>query len=116
MQINEQNRSAGPFAPRSSDALNRARTPEEAAKQFEEILARQFVKTMTDGLFKTSLAGKDAPGWMETYQNTQRDVLADELTKHLVQSGTLRLSDLLLRQWTGAEASPDESTPDRTLP
>ncbi|WP_457651498.1 peptidoglycan hydrolase [Rhodocaloribacter sp.] len=116
MQINEPHHAAGPSGPRPTDDFRRAKTPEEAAKQFEEILARQFVKTMTDGLFKTSLAGEDGPGWMESYQNTQRDVLTDELTKHLVRSGTLRLSDLLLRQWTGAKAETDETTSDGTLP
>ena len=30
----------------------------------------------------------------------QRDILTDTLTDHLVESGALKLSDLLLRQWS----------------
>ena len=82
-----------------------ARTKEEAARQFEEILARQLVASMTQGLFKNSLAGDQAPGWVSSQQDTQRDMLTDTLADHLVDSGALRLSDLLLRKWnTGSEA------------
>ena len=77
----------------------RAKTPEEAARQFETILVRQFVTVMTDGLFKASLSGDDGPGWMKGQQDTQRDIMTDVLTEHLVESGALRISDLLLRQW-----------------
>lgn len=91
-----------------SPAQRRAETPEEAARQFEEILAKQFVKTMTDGLFKTSLAGDDAPGWMGAYGDMQKEALGDELAKHLVDSGTLRISEMLLRQWNRTSAAPDD--------
>ena len=70
---------------------------------------RQFVTTMTDGLFKASLSGDDGPGWMKGQQDAQRDVMADVLTQHLVESGALRISDLLLRQWQRNEAQ-DPST------
>jgi peptidoglycan hydrolase FlgJ len=101
-----------------SPAQKRAQTPVEAARQFEEILAKQFVKSMTDGLFKTSLAGDDAPGWMGAYGDMQKDVLADELAKHLVDSGTLRISEMLLRQWDRASAvqNDDGKEPPSDLP
>ncbi len=60
---------------------------------------RQFVTAMTDGLFKGSLSGDEGPGWMKGQQDAQRDVMTDVLTDHLVESGVLRISDLLLRQW-----------------
>ena len=103
-------------APGSSDAQRPATTPEEAAKQFEEILVRQFVAAMTDGLFKDSLAGEDGPGWMKGQQDTQRDVMTDVLTRHLVESKALRISELLVRRWQGSaaaepstERAPEES-------
>ena len=83
----------------AADKRREAKTPEEAARQFEAILVRQFVTAMTDGLFKASLSGEDGPGWMKGQQDTQRDIMADVLTEHLVESGALRISDLLLRQW-----------------
>ena len=60
---------------------------------------RQFVTTMTDGLFESSLSGDEGPGWMKSQHDTQRDVMTDVLTEHLVESGALRIADLLLRQW-----------------
>ncbi len=100
------NRPATPVQPDN----RRPRSKAEAARQFEEVLVRQFVKTMTDGLFKTSLAGEDGPGWMEGYQQTQRDVLTDELTRHLVERGALHLSDQLLRQWGRTRPDQEIST------
>ncbi len=85
--------------PLSADTQRGAKTPEEAARQFEAILVRQFVKAMTDGLFKGSLSGDEGPGWMKGQQDAQRDVMTDVLTEHLVESGAFRISDLLLRQW-----------------
>jgi len=73
------------------------RTEAEAAEQFEAVLVRQFVQVMTKDLFDSSLAGEGAIGGGQA--DMQRDVLTDTLTDHLVQSGALRLSDLLLRQW-----------------
>lgn len=65
-----------------------SRTPEEAAKQVEEILMRQFVDELTKGLF-------------------ERGVMTDILARFLVDAGTLKLSDHLLRQWGRQEASPE---------
>jgi len=88
----------------------KAHTPEEAAQQFEEILIRQFTQTMTKGLFESSLAGEDGPGWMKGHQSQQQDILAGELAKHLMASGTLRLSELLLRQWNRNDVLPETDT------
>ena len=95
------------------DLRRKATTPEEAAKQFEAILVRQFVATMTDGLFKSGLEGDDGPGWMKGQQDAQRDVLTDVLTEHLVESGALRISDLLVRRWQGNPAADPSAAPDR---
>lgn len=97
--------------PPKADTRRDAKTPEEAAKQFEAILMRQFVASMTDGLFKASLSSDDGPGWMKGQQDMQRDVLTDVLTEHLVESGALRISDLLLRQWrnNAAQEPPPDS-------
>jgi len=90
-----------------------ASTPEEAAKQFEQILVRQFVKAMTDNLFKDNLAGEDGPGWMKGQQDTQRDVMTDVLTQHLVESRALRISDLLVRRWQGISPTDASAAPDQ---
>jgi len=95
--------------PLPTDTRRGAKTPEEAAKQFEAILVRQFVTVMTDGLFKTSLSGDDGPGWMKSQQDAQRDIMTDVLTNHLVESGVLRISDMLLRQWQ-RDSAQDPST------
>jgi flagellar protein FlgJ len=84
----------------------RPTTPEEAAQQFEAVLIRQFVSVMTDTLFKDGLAGDDGPGWVKSQQHTQRDVLTDVLTEHLVESRSLRLADLLMRQWSRGTDQP----------
>ncbi len=100
----------------SDDFRRRTETPEEAAKQFEAILVRQFVAAMTNGLFKDSLAGEGGPGWMKGQQDAQRDVMTDVLTQHLVESKALRISELLVRRWQGGtpvdpstSPAPDES-------
>lgn len=71
----------------------------EAAREFERILVRQLVRSMTDSLFKESLGGEGSPQWLEGYADAQREVLNDALARHLIDSGTLRLSDLMMRQW-----------------
>ncbi|GIV59742.1 peptidoglycan hydrolase [Rhodocaloribacter litoris] len=91
----------------------RPSTPEEAARQFEHLLARQLAHAMTDGLFKTGLAGENGPGWMASYQQTQRDVLTDVLAKHLVEQGALRLTDLLTRRWN-LRGATDPAAPETT--
>lgn len=82
-------------------------TPEETARQFEEVLIREFVKVMTKDLFKANLQGEDGPGWVDSYNDTQRDIMTDTLTKHLVEQGQLGISELLLRKW-GVQSPSDE--------
>lgn len=79
-------------------STDKPRTKAEAAEQFEAVLVRQFVQAMTKDLFKQSLSGDG--GMASGHVDTQRDVLTDALTDHLVSSGALSLSDLLLRQWS----------------
>ena len=71
---------------------------------------RQFVSVMTKGLFEQSLAGDEGPGWIKGQQDTQRDIMTQVLTEHLVDSGALRISDLLLRQW---KVNQGEDMPDQ---
>jgi peptidoglycan hydrolase FlgJ len=80
----------------------------DAAAQFERVLVKQFVQVMTKDLFKSG--EEEGMSWMGSYGDIQRDTLADVLTDHLVEAGTFKLQDLLLRQWgrQAAEAS-DES-------
>lgn len=88
--------------PTGASALLDARrphTPEEAARQFEELLLRQFVQVMTRNLFRESLTGDEAPGWLSTYRDTQRDALTNVLARHLAEQGRLGIAELLLRQW-----------------
>lgn len=91
-------------------SFQRAERPEEAARQFEEVFVRQFVQTMTDGLFKARLTGEDGPNWMESQSDLQRSTLADVLTRHLVERGHFGIADHVLRQW-GRVTPPDETTP-----
>ncbi len=81
-----------------SPTADKPRNEAEAAEQFEAVLVRQFVQAMTKDLFKESLSGEG--GVASGHTDTQRDVLTDALTEHLVGSGALSLSDLLLRQWS----------------
>jgi peptidoglycan hydrolase FlgJ len=94
----------------ASEPLNGSRkpeTPEETARQFEEVLVREFVKVMTKDLFKSTLQGEGGPAWVESYSDTQRDVMTDALTKHLVEQGQFGISELLLRKW-GVQPPSDE--------
>jgi flagellar protein FlgJ len=86
---------AGP----APELLHRSSNPEEAARSFEQVLVRQFVKTLTDSLFQTSLDGEEGPGWMKAHADTQRAVLTDILTEQFVEQKTFGLADLLLAQW-----------------
>ncbi len=93
-------------SPATSPTADTPRTEAEAAEQFEAVLVRQFVQAMTKDLFKTSLGGEG--GLTSGHADAQRDVLTDALTDHLVDSGALSLSDLLLRQWSrGQDAAAD---------
>jgi Rod binding domain-containing protein len=85
---------AAPAAPSSA---------ERAADQFEEVLVKQFVQTMTKGLFKPMEGG---PGWMGSQADQQRDALADVLTRHLVDSGAMGIGDLVRRRWETPDAAP----------
>ena len=86
----------------------------EAADQFEEVLVRELVDAMTQSLFKQPLSGEDGPQWMASYADTQRDVLADVLTDHLLASGTLQFSDLMLQRWNRGSAEQSVSSPAST--
>lgn len=89
-------------------------SPEEAARQFEEVLIKQMVQSMTKNLFDSSITGDDAPQWMAAYGDMQSDVLSTELSKQLGDSGKLGIAELLLKQWqrTGeVEADPDGAQP-----
>jgi len=88
-----------PQNPASSPSNDRATNMEEAAAQFEEVLVKQFVQTMTKDLFKNSLSGENGPGWIESQSEMQSDVLADILIQRLVEDGTFNMRELLLQQW-----------------
>lgn len=90
-----------------SSGLRRPTTPEETAREFEGILVREFVKIMTKDLFKSNLQGEEGPAWVDSYSDTQRDVMTNALTKHLVEQGQLGISELLLRKW-GVQPASDE--------
>jgi len=79
----------------------RARGPEEAAEQFESILVRQFVQTMTKDLFKD---GEGGAGGIQA--DAQRDALTDALTRQLTTTDALGLRDMLLTRLGGALADP----------
>lgn len=74
-------------------------TPEEAARQFEEVLIKQMLHTMTKDLFDSNITGDDAPQWMGAYGEMQGDILSTELARQLGESGKLGISELLLKQW-----------------
>lgn len=102
------------LAPKARKAANE----QEAAQQFEELLVRQFVNELTKGLFQSSLAGEDAPGWVQGQHQTQQDVLTDALTEQIVQSNGLGLSDMLMRKWQRPTIAPEDLAQDspETLP
>lgn len=78
---------------------------------FADPTARQAGDVLTsapcDHLFKSQLSGSEGAGWMKGQTETQRDVL----TKHLVDSGALRISDLLLRQGKRSSGRAEPSAP-----
>ena len=99
--------SPGPTGATALLGVRQPHTPEEAAQQFEEILLRQFVQVLTRNLFRESLTGNEAPGWLGSYRDTQRDVLTDVLARHLAEQGRLGIAELLLRQWRQAGSLSD---------
>lgn len=102
---------ARPGAARGGDA----QSPDEAARQFEAVLVRQFVEVMTKDLFQS-----DEEGMMTGQADLQRDTLTDTLTDHLVDAGTFGIAELLTAQWerTGRVPGAGEGLPavsaDRT--
>lgn len=92
--------------PGMGPAARRPRSPEEAAKQFEQILVQQMVRTMTKDLFDGSLTGDDAPQWMGAYNDIQSDVLTTELAQKITHDGRLGIADLLMKQWSRGGETP----------
>ena len=88
----------------SSGSDRDARSPEEAARQFESVLVRQFVEVMTKDLFDS-----EAEGMLTGQADLQRDTLTDTLTDHLVESGTFGIADLMIAQWKTSGRLPDEA-------
>lgn len=91
-------------------------TPEAAAKQFEEVLIKQMVHTMTKELFDGNLTGDDAPQWMGAYGDMQADILAEELAKQLSKNGRMGISDLLMKQWKREGELPEAEAGPSTAP
>lgn len=83
-------------------------TPEEAARQFEQVLVKQMIGEMTEEMFDSSLAGDDAPQWMGSYNDMQSDMLATELAKQLTENGRLGIADMLMKQWERQGYSPTD--------
>ena len=97
-----------PSAATASGAPGRpAESPEDAARQFEAVLVRQFVEVMTKDLFDG-----DAEGGLTGQADLQRDTLTDTLTDHLVESGTFGVADLMIAQWKRAGRVPDDAPAD----
>ena len=99
----------------SASAAGRpAESPEEAARQFESVLVRQFVEVMTKDLFD---GGPE--GGMTGQADLQRDTLTDTLTDHLVESGTFGVADLMIAQWRRSgrlPAAPPAEAPNSASP
>ena len=102
-------RSAGP-----GGSAQVPKDPAAAARQFEEVLVREFVRTMTKDLFTGSIAGEDGAGWVKAQGSAQSDALTDAVTKHLVDSGTLGIKDMLMRKW-GADTDGAAAEMDRVF-
>lgn len=81
-----------------------AASPEEAARQFEAVLVRQFVDVMTKDLFKS-----EEEGMLTGQADLQRDTLTDTLTDHLVESGAFGVADLMMSQWRRAGRVPTDA-------
>lgn len=108
--------------PMSSDRA--PETLEEAAEEFERILVRTLVQSMTDGLFENSMGGDDTPGWMDSQRSSHQDIMNDVLSSHLVEAHSLSIADQLVQQWehvtpggaldeaeSGAEGAPLDPAP-----
>lgn len=99
-----------------TDLKNRPDSPQEAAKQFEEMLVKQFVKVMTKGLYKSTMSGEDGPSWMKGQRDSQRDILNDILTNHIVDSGVLGIRERMMKQWSPASPVPEKTAPALASP
>ena len=97
-------RPSSPAARASAGPDRDARSPEEAARQFESVLVRQFVEVMTKDLFDG-----EGEGLLTGQADLQRDTLTDTLTDHLVESGTFGIADLMIAQWAASGRLPDAS-------
>ena len=97
--------------PRTHETPRAPKTLDEAARQFEQVLAQQLVRVMTEGLFDESLGGESSPGWMSGQRAMQRDQMTTLLAEHLADTGTLGIAEMLLRQWQRTGAAPPDLDP-----
>ncbi len=105
MRINPGLPTASPNAPQ------RAETPQQAAEQFEEVLVKQFVQTMTKDLFKPM---DGSPSHLSAQADMQRDTLNDVLTRQLVANGSFGVARMLERQWAQqGQIQPDADAQSR---
>lgn len=88
--------------------LQTPNSEEEAAKTFEKVLVEQFVSVMTDQLFNSNLSGEEGPGWMKAYGDTQRKIMTEVLSEHLVDNNTFNISSTLLAQWQRQAQSAED--------
>jgi len=97
--------------------LHTPKNEKEAARQFEELLIKQFVHLMLKDAFNQSLTGSAKPAWLETQQATQVDTLAEVLARDMSKRGLFTFSDLLLRQWQHQkEPSTNPDTHESSTP
>lgn len=117
---------AAPSAP-ASDAVSAGGRPpgldgadpqtlKDAAQEFETVLVRQFVEVMTKDMFAASLTGDDGPGWMESQRGTQRDMMTDQLTRHLAESDAFSFEEQLMQKWSTLRTSPSPESPALETP
>lgn len=94
-------RSADSSSAHLTGFLGQRQTPEnpkQAAEQFEQVLVRQFVETMTKDLFDNPISDKNS-GAVRSQGRLQSEALTDTLTRKLVEDDAFGLSKLLLDQW-----------------
>lgn len=89
-------------------------TKAEAAQQFEEVLVRQLVQTLTDDLFSSKASGP-LSGSTRNQARMQSDALTDVLTQELTQKDTFGISKLLLKKWQGQASAPNASSSTEDL-
>lgn len=69
-----------------------------AGRRFDEILVQQLSRAMSNHLLRESFIGEEGPRWMGSYPETQRAEHNEAFADHLVEGGSIRLSDLMLCQ------------------